>query len=145
MVARNIRSFLSRKKYQTGFDQPLLHTMYVDKRLAGVQAVQTLSRLNRRAPGKTDTFVLEASSMNAMKSTEAFKPYYEATEIGDMPDPQQLYTLQNELKESPVIHPSDIDQFAEIWSRGSERAQRLANTSNSTRCSTKPWSATKPE
>jgi type I restriction enzyme, R subunit len=105
------------EKYQTGFDQPLLHTMYVDKRLAGVQAVQTLSRLNRRAPGKVDTFVLDFVNEHD-EIYKSFKPYYEATEIGDMPDPQQLYTLQNELKENPVVHPSDIDQFAEIWFRG---------------------------
>lgn len=104
------------EKYQTGFDQPLLHTMYVDKRLAGVQAVQTLSRLNRRAPGKTDTFVLDFVNERD-EIYKAFKPYYEATEIGDLPDPQQLYTLQNDLKESPVIHPSDIEQFAEVWFR----------------------------
>jgi type I restriction enzyme R subunit len=104
------------EKYQTGFDQPLLHTMYVDKRLAGVQAVQTLSRLNRTAPGKTDTFVLDF--VNEREDIyKAFKPYYEVTEIGAMPEPQQLYTLQHELKESPVIHPADIGQFCEIWFR----------------------------
>lgn len=103
-------------KYQTGFDQPLLHTMYVDKRLAGVQAVQTLSRLNRRAPGKTDTFVLDFVNERE-EIYKAFKPYYEVTEIGDMPEPQQLYKLQDEIKQSPVIHPNDIDQFAEIWFR----------------------------
>lgn len=104
------------EKYQTGFDQPLLHTMYVDKRLSGVQAVQTLSRLNRRAPGKTDTFVLDFVN-DRDEICKAFKPYYEGTEIGDMPDPQQLYTLQHDLEESPVIHPTDINQFAEIWFR----------------------------
>src|SRR5258708_10646184 len=104
------------EKYQTGFDQPLLHTMYVDKRLAGVQAVQTLSRLNRRAPGKTDTFVSDFVNERD-EIYKSFKPYYEMTEIGDLPDPQQLYKLQNELKASPVIHPSDIQQFAEVWFR----------------------------
>jgi type I restriction enzyme, R subunit len=104
------------EKYQTGFDQPLLHTMYVDKRLAGVQAVQTLSRLNRRAPGKTDTFVLDFVNERD-EIYKAFRPYYEVTEIGDLPHPQQLYKLQDELKQNPVIHPKDIDQFAEIWFR----------------------------
>jgi type I restriction enzyme, R subunit len=104
------------EKYQTGFDQPLLHTMYVDKRLAGVQAVQTLSRLNRTAPGKTDTFVLDFVNERE-EIYKAFKPYYEVTDIGEMPDPQQLYTLQHELKESPVINPADIGQFCEIWFR----------------------------
>jgi type I restriction enzyme R subunit len=104
------------EKYQTGFDQPLLHTMYVDKRLAGVQAVQTLSRLNRTAPGKTDTFVLDFVNERE-EIYKAFKPYYEVTDIGDMPEPQQLYTLQHELKESPVINPADIGQFCDIWFR----------------------------
>jgi type I restriction enzyme R subunit len=104
------------EKYQTGFDQPLLHTMYVDKRLAGVQAVQTLSRLNRTAPGKTDTFVLDFVNERE-EIYKAFKPNYEVTDIGEMPDPQQLYTLQHELKESPVINPADIGQFCEIWFR----------------------------
>jgi type I restriction enzyme R subunit len=104
------------EKYQTGFDQPLLHTMYVDKRLAGIQAVQTLSRLNRRAPGKTDTFVLDFVN-DRDEIYKAFKQYYEFAEIGPLPDPQQLYTLQHELSESPVIRPTDISQFAEIWFR----------------------------
>jgi type I restriction enzyme, R subunit len=103
------------EKYQTGFDQPLLHTMYIDKRLAGVQAVQTLSRLNRTAPGKTDTFILDFVNERE-EIYKAFKPYYEVSDIGDMPEPQ-LYTLQHELKESAVIHPADIEQFCDIWFR----------------------------
>ena len=84
------------EKYQTGFDQPLLHTMYVDKRLAGVQAVQTLSRLNRTHPGKEDTFVLDFVN-EPERSYEAFQPYYEQTPIGEQADPQQLYELQAKL------------------------------------------------
>ena len=63
------------EKYQTGFDQPLLHTMYVDKRLSGVQAVQTLSRLNRTAPGKEDTFVLDFIN-DPEEICRSFQPYY---------------------------------------------------------------------
>ena len=71
-------------KYQTGFDQPLLHTMYVDKRLDGVQAVQTLSRLNRMIPGKDAPFVLDFVN-DAEDIYRAFKPYYDATELrGDV-------------------------------------------------------------
>src|SRR2546430_10851588 len=70
------------EKYQTGFDQPLLHTMYVDKRLDGIQAVQTLSRLNRTCTGKEDTFVLDFVN-NAEDIQNAFKPYYEQTIIGE--------------------------------------------------------------
>jgi type I restriction enzyme R subunit len=74
------------EKYQTGFDQPLLHTMYVDKKLDGLQAVQTLSRLNRTCPGKEDTFVLDFVN-EAEEIREAFKPYYEKTEIDEPVDP----------------------------------------------------------
>jgi len=70
------------EKYQTGFDQPLLHSMYVDKRLSGIQAVQTLSRLNRTTRGKTDTFVLDFVNEPADIYT-AFKPYYQTTDKGD--------------------------------------------------------------
>lgn len=76
-------------KYQTGFDQPLLQTMYVVKRLAGVQAVQTLSRLNRIAPGKTRTFVLDFRNEEE-DIFKAFKPYYETTPIGESVDPHKL-------------------------------------------------------
>jgi type I restriction enzyme R subunit len=104
------------EKYQTGFDQPLLHTMYVDKRLDGVQAVQTLSRLNRRAPGKDDTFVLDF--VNERDGIfNAFKPYYGETEIGEMPDAHQLYVIQHELEASPVLDEAEITAFCEIWYR----------------------------
>ena len=74
------------EKYQTGFDQPLLHTMYVDKRLAGIQAVQTLSRLNRTHPLKEDTFVLDFVN-DREEIREAFKTYYEGAEMGEEVDP----------------------------------------------------------
>lgn len=104
------------EKYQTGFDQPLLHTMYVDKRLAGVQAVQTLSRLNRKATGKSDTFVLDFVNERD-EIFEAFKPYYGDTEIGEMPDPHQLYAIQHKLEASPVLDKAEITAFCEIWFR----------------------------
>jgi type I restriction enzyme R subunit len=104
------------EKYQTGFDQPLLHTMYVDKRLDGVQAVQTLSRLNRTAPGKTDTFVLDfVNEREDIQKT--FQPYYGETDIGEMPDVHQLYAIQTELEASPVIDKPEITAFCEIWFR----------------------------
>lgn len=104
------------EKYQTGFDQPLLHTMYVDKRLAGVQAVQTLSRLNRRADGKSDTFVLDFVNERD-EIFNAFKPYFGVTEIGDMPEPEDLNRLAHELEQSPVIERSEVLAFCEIWFR----------------------------
>ena len=105
------------EKYQTGFDQPLLHTMYVDKRLAGIQAVQTLSRLNRTYAGKEDTFVLDFYNERS-EILEAFKPYYEQPVIGERSDPQQLYTLQAGLAEFGVYRPEEIEQFCAIFFRG---------------------------
>ena len=99
------------EKYQTGFDQPLLHTMFVDKRLADLKAVQTLSRLNRTAGGKVDTFVLDfANEIDEIK--EAFKPYYEQTEIDEPTDPNHLYTLDARLKSEPVLRDEEIEEFA---------------------------------
>ena len=92
------------EKYQTGFDQPLLHTMYVDKRLDGIQAVQTLSRLNRTCPGKEDTFVLDFVN-DAEDIQSAFKPYYEQTIIGEQADPQQLYELQGQTRGDARLLP----------------------------------------
>jgi len=102
------------EKYQTGFDQPLLHTMYVDKRLAGVQAVQTLSRLNRIAPGKEDTFVLDFVN-EPHEIFDAFKPYYEVTSRGEAPDPHQLYDLQHRLFEWQLFDQVEIDAVCEVW------------------------------
>jgi type I restriction enzyme R subunit len=94
------------EKYQTGFDQPLLHTMYVDKKLAGVKAVQTLSRLNRIHPGKSDTFVLDFAN-SAEEITEAFAPFFEET-AATPTDPNLLYTLQGTLTGAQVIHPDEM-------------------------------------
>ncbi|WP_040395882.1 type I restriction endonuclease subunit R [Cesiribacter andamanensis] len=102
------------EKYQTGFDQPLLHTMYVDKRLAGIQAVQTLSRLNRTARGKEDTFVLDFVNTHE-DIYEAFKPYYEATAIDAEPDPHQLSKLQHTLDQWQVYTYAEIVAFCEVW------------------------------
>jgi len=103
-------------KYQTGFDEPLLHTMYVDKRLAGVQAVQTLSRLNRTTPGKEDTFVLDFVN-EPEEIFKAFKPYYEVTPSGDATDPHQLYDLQHKVEEWRLFDSGDVDAFCNIWFR----------------------------
>ena len=110
------RVLLVAEKYQTGFDQPLLQTMYVVKRLAGVQAVQTLSRLNRIAPGKSRTFILDfANEEDDMY--KAFKPYYEATPAGENADPHRLSELQHRLLEWAIFTPSDVIEFAEVWYR----------------------------
>ncbi|MBL8519203.1 MAG: type I restriction endonuclease subunit R [Betaproteobacteria bacterium] len=104
------------EKYQTGFDQPLLHSMYVDKRLAGIQAVQTLSRLNRTIRGKTDTFVLDFVN-EPSEIYLAFKPYYEATRQGEDTDPQQLNTLAHTLAGWKIYTAAEVSAWCEIWFR----------------------------
>lgn len=102
------------EKYQTGFDQPLLHTMFIDKRLSGIQAVQTLSRLNRCAYGKEDTFVLDF--VNTREDIyEAFKNFYEVTELGETPNEQKLNELGNELDQWNLYYETDLNEFADIW------------------------------
>jgi type I restriction enzyme R subunit len=101
-------------KYQTGFDQPLLHTMYVDKRLSGVQAVQTLSRLNRIHPGKEDTFVLDFVN-DADEIQRSFQPYYEETTVAETAEPQQLYDLSHQLEASQVFWQSEVDAFCKVF------------------------------
>ena len=110
------RVLLVAEKYQTGFDQPLLQTMYVVKRLAGVQAVQTLSRLNRIAPGKSRTFVLDFAN-EEHDIYKAFKPYYETTPVGENADPHRLSELQHRLLEWAIVTPADVTAFAEVWYR----------------------------
>lgn len=110
------RVLLVAEKYQTGFDQPLLQTMYVVKRLAGVQAVQTLSRLNRMAPGKARTFVLDFANEED-DIYKAFKPYYEVTPIGENAEPHRLSELQHKLLAWAIFAPDDVNAFAEVWYR----------------------------
>ena len=101
-------------KYQTGFDQPLLCAMYVDKRLDGVQAVQTLSRLNRNYGGKEPPFVLDF--VNETEGIyEAFKPYYDATTLQEASDPGHLEALKHELDSFQVYYWSEVEAFAQIF------------------------------
>jgi type I restriction enzyme R subunit len=101
-------------KYQTGFDQPLLCAMYVDKRLDGVQAVQTLSRLNRKIPGKENPFVLDFVN-EAEDIYRAFKPYYDATSLQEGSDPQQLENLKHDLDAAQVYFWSEVEAFARVF------------------------------
>jgi type I restriction enzyme R subunit len=107
-------------KYQTGFDQPLLHTMYVDKRLDGVQAVQTLSRLNRMIPGKDAPFVLDFVN-EAEDIYAAFKPYYDKTGLQERSNPSHLETLKHELDQAQVYYWSEVEAFARIFYKPPER------------------------
>jgi type I restriction enzyme R subunit len=102
------------EKYQTGYDQPLLHTMYVDKRLAGIQAVQTLSRLNRTHPLKEDTFILDFVN-DRDDIQEAFKTYYEGAQMGEDVDPARLYQIKSELDASAVYLPEEVERFCTIY------------------------------
>lgn len=101
-------------KFQTGFDQPLLHTMYVDKKLGGVNAVQTLSRLNRTCPGKDGVIVLDFAN-EASDIQLAFEPYYETTILSEATDPNLLYEKQDKLRKSGVFTEKDVETFAECY------------------------------
>ena len=108
------RVLLVANKYQTGYDQPKLCAMYVDKRLDGVQAVQTLSRLNRRIPGKENPFVLDFVN-EAEDIYRAFKPYYDATSLQEGSDPQQMEMLKHDLDAAQVYFWSEVEAFARIF------------------------------
>ena len=101
-------------KFQTGFDQPLLHTMYVDKKLGGVNAVQTLSRLNRTHPGKTGTTVLDFAN-EAEEIRKAFEPYYETTLLSEETDPNLVYEVQDRLLDFGVFRADDVEAFARVY------------------------------
>ena len=118
-------------EYQTGFDQPLLHTMYVDKRLAGVQAVQTLSRLNRtcRGQGKEDTFVLDFYN-EAQEIEKAFQPYYERTTVGQRAEAGQLNELHEKIMDRQIIWREEVEKLCKAFyrkkaSRGKDDHSRL--------------------
>ena len=114
------RVLLVAEKYQTGFDQPLLHTMYVDKRLAGIQAVQTLSRLNRVHPRKEDTFVLDFVN-DREEIQEAFKVYYEGAEMGEEVDPARMYVVKGELDASGVYLDEEVERFCVVYFKAKRR------------------------
>ncbi len=110
------------EKYQTGFDQPLLQAMYVDKRLDGVQAVQTLSRLNRTAAGKTAPFVLDFVN-DPEDIRAAFEPYYDQTQLLENSDPYRLDQLKHELDDAQVYHHHEVEAFAKVFYRPSPHRQ----------------------
>lgn len=109
------RFLIVANKFQTGFDQPLLHTMYVDKKLGGVNAVQTLSRLNRTLPReKEETMVLDfANDVEAIK--ESFEPYYETTLLSEGTDPNLLYEREQQLEDFGVYTQDDVNAFAKVY------------------------------
>jgi len=102
------------EKYQTGFDQPLLHTMYVDKKLSGVKAVQTLSRLNRICLGKENTFILDFAN-ETEEIQKSFQPFYQMTIIDDNADPNHVYDLKNQLEKAQIIWLNQVDEFCHVY------------------------------
>ena len=109
-------------KFQTGYDEPLLHTMYVDKTLSGIKAVQTLSRLNRAHPKKHDVFVLDFLN-DADTIRESFADFYRATILADETNPNKLHDLQADLDDAQVYSSEQIDDFVERYLGGAERDQ----------------------
>ncbi|MDQ6770232.1 MAG: putative DNA binding domain-containing protein [Gemmatimonadota bacterium] len=118
------RFLIVANKFQTGFDQPLLHTMYVDKKLGGVNAVQTLSRLNRTYPQKNGAIVLDFANDSAEIKT-AFEPYYETTLLSEATDPHFLYEVQSRLSDFPVYTESDVNAFAKVYFDAKATQDRL--------------------
>jgi len=112
------------EKYQTGFDQPLLHTMFVDKPLKDLKAVQTLSRLNRMAADKVDTFVLDFAN-EVEDINEGFKAYFEETEIEEPTDPNQLYTLDARIQSFSIMRSEEIEAFAAVYYKPQAKQTKL--------------------
>ena len=103
-------------KYQTGFDEPLLHTMFVDKKLRGVKAVQTLSRLNRSCKGKTDTYILDFIN-TADDIKKSFQPFFEETLLSDAVDVNVVYEYDTELKKYHLWNTDDEDKVYQIYAK----------------------------
>lgn len=107
-------------KFQTGYDEPLLHTMYVDKALSGIKAVQTLSRLNRAHPQKHDTFVLDFYN-DSETIQKSFEPYYRTTILSNETDPNKLHDLKSDLDGYQIYSQAQIDDLVGLYLNGSDR------------------------
>ena len=116
------RLLICADKFQTGYDEPMLHTMYVDKTLGGIKAVQTLSRLNRAAPNKDSVFVLDFMN-NPDAIQAAFEDYYQTTILANETDPNKLHDLRGTLDQSQVYSLEQIDAFVEVYLNGAKREQ----------------------
>ena len=127
MIAEKIqedpyRVLVCADKFQTGYDEPLLHTMYVDKTLSGIKAVQTLSRLNRAHPKKSDVFVLDFLN-DAETIRDAFADYYRTVILSDETDPNKLHDLMADLDSAQVYSAEQVDDFVRRYLGGAERDQ----------------------
>lgn len=110
------------EKYQTGFDEPLLHTMFVDKKLKGVKAVQTLSRLNRTCQGKTDTYILDFVN-NAEDIQKAFEPYFECTSLDEGIDPNKIYDIRKKIEDYSLYGEEEIENFLKILHKNTKQTE----------------------
>jgi type I restriction enzyme R subunit len=123
------RILIVSNKFQTGYDEPLLHSMYVDKTLRGLQCVQTLSRLNRTTTGKTDTFVMDF--VNTTEDIyESFQPYYQKTILVGETDPNKLYSLETDIRGFNLFTEYEINDFCEVFytpKRPQEELQPILN------------------
>jgi type I restriction enzyme, R subunit len=114
------RFLIAADKFQTGYDEPLLHTMYVDKPLSGIKAVQTLSRLNRAHPEKHDVFILDFQN-NTETIVAAFSDYYRTTILSEETDPNKLHDLKASLDSAEVYSRDQIDKLVELFLSGADR------------------------
>jgi len=110
----NYRILIVNNKYQTGFDEPLLHTMYVDKKLSGLQCVQTLSRLNRSRRGKTDTFVLDFVN-DPEEVQKSFQDYFKSTVLLQETDPNKLYSIEQNIDDYMLFTQEDVEEFIKVF------------------------------
>ena len=108
------RILIVNNKFQTGFDEPMLHTMYVDKKFGGLQCVQTLSRLNRTMKGKTDTFVLDFVN-DPQDVQESFQPFYEGTILEEETDPNRLYSIKDDIDGFHLFNEEDINNYVDTF------------------------------
>ncbi len=118
------RILIVSNKFQTGFDEPLLQSMYIDKRLNGVQCVQTLSRLNRMKSGKTETFVLDFAN-ETEDIVESFQKYYTSTVLREETDPDKLYEMLYDIESYHLYTPYQLDEFCKEFYSDSETDQKI--------------------
>lgn len=127
----NFNVLIVAEKYQTGFDEPLLHTMIVDKKLRSVKCVQTLSRLNRTCPGKNDTYILDFVN-TAEDIQEAFQPFYQETSLSQEVNTDLIYQLQKELHDYNLYSFNDIEAFCTIYYSGKKQGETSMGKMTST-------------
>lgn len=119
----NFNVLIVAEKYQTGFDEPLLHTMIVDKKLKSVKAVQTLSRLNRTYPGKSDTFILDFANKQE-DILDAFQPFYQETSLEQEVNVDLIYQTEKELLDYAIYTKNDIDAFIAVWNHPGKQDEK---------------------